>query len=221
MSRLVSVSVVALAIALGAPALSATNATLPGPVSTSLAGATSAADVAALVLANPDLAATIKAQAAALGIASPAQVLNEAISPSSSLEMILALVGAAAEAAPGQADLLAATAFSAAGGGDDLAASIAKAVIDGVEASGASPEVVASAAAEIVATLQKLAGAGAAAAIAQAAADATNTPDDSAASLQEAAEAASTDKTETTEVGDESTSFVEPPSESQNNPSNN
>ncbi len=228
MLRLVSVSVVALALAFGAPAFSATDATLPGPVSTSLAGATSAADIAALVLAYPDLAATIMAQAAVLGIASPVQVLSAAISPSSSTETILTLVGAAAEATPGQADLLAATAFSAAGGGDDLAAIIAAAVIDGVEASGASPEVVASAAAEIVATLQELAGAGAEEAIAQAAADATDTPDDSATSLQAAAEAILTDGTETTEVGDESTesgdestTFVQPPSESQNNPSDN
>jgi len=72
MSRLVSVSVVALALALGAPAFSATNATLPGSVSTSLSDATSAADIAALVLANPDLAGTILAQAATLGIAAPA-----------------------------------------------------------------------------------------------------------------------------------------------------
>ena len=184
MRRLVSISIVALAVALGAPAFSATDATLPGPVSTSLGNATSAADIAALVLANPDLAGTIMAQAAALGIASPVQVLNEAISPSSSAETILALVGAAAEATPGQADLLAATAFSAAGGGDDLAASIATAAIDGVEASGASAEVVASAAAAIVATLQELAGAGVEQAIAQAAAVATDTPGDSAASLR-------------------------------------
>ncbi len=111
MLRLVSVSIFALSVALGAPAISATDATLPGPVSTSLGNATSAADIAALVLANSDLAATIMAEAAALGIASPAQVLSEAISPSSSSEMISTLVCAAAEAAPGQADLSAAAAF--------------------------------------------------------------------------------------------------------------
>ena len=225
MRRLVSISIVALAVALGAPAFSATDATLRGPVSTSLGNATSAADIATLVLANPDLAGTIMAQAAALGIASPVQVLNEAISPSSSAETILALVGAAAEATPGQADLLAATAFSAAGGGDDLAASIATAAIDGVEASGASAEMVASAAAAIVATLQELAGAGVEQAIAQAAAVATDTPGDSAASLQAAANALSTGGIETAGIDTsdtgETTSFTELPSESQNNPSGN
>ncbi len=233
MPRLVSVSIVALAIALGTPAFSATDATLPSPVSTLLGNATSAADIAALVLANPDLAGTIMAQAAALGIASPAQVLNEAIAPSSSSATISTLVCGAAEATPGQANLSAATAFSAAGGaswGGDLAPSIATAAIDCVEASGASPEAVASEAAEIVVALQALAGAGFKHAIAQAAADATDTPDDSAASLQAAADALSTrfgvmmgmHGTDNNPPGvGGGPKFFKLPSESQNHPSDN
>jgi hypothetical protein len=142
MPRIVSVSIVALAIALGAPAFSATNATLPSSVSASLGSAQSAADVAALVLANPDFAPTILAQAAALGVASPPQVLKEAISPSSSSAAVVDLVCAAAEAAPGQADHSAAAAFSAAGGAsrDRLADRIAAAAIDCVERSSSSSE---------------------------------------------------------------------------------
>lgn len=139
MSRLVSVSVVALALAFGAPAFSATNATLPGPVSTSLAGATSAADIAALVLAYPNLAATIMAQAAVLGIASPAQVLNEAIAPSSSPDTISVLVCAAVEAKPDEGKLSADTAYDAAGGeawGPDLPEILEAAVDCGIETAG-------------------------------------------------------------------------------------
>ena len=139
MSRFFCVSIVALFVALGAPAFSATDATLPGPVSISLGNATSAADIAALVLANPpELAATIMAQASILGIASPAQVLNEAISPPSSAETISTLVCAAVEAKPVEADLSSATAFSAAGGaswGPDLAKILEAAVGCGIETS--------------------------------------------------------------------------------------
>ena len=140
MLRFVTVSVVALVVALSAPAFSATNATLPGPVSTSLGNATSAADIAALVLANPtDLAATIMAQAAALGIASPAQVLNEAISPSSSAETISVLVCAAAEAKPVESQSSGDAAYAAAGGeswGPDLPKIIEAAVDCGIETAG-------------------------------------------------------------------------------------
>ena len=139
MPRLISASIIALTVALGAPAFSATNATLPGPVSTSLGNATSAADIAELVLANPpELAATIMSQAAVLGIASPAQVLNEAISPPSSTDTISALVCAAVEAKPVDAELSAETAFSAAGGeawGPDLPKIIEAAVGCGIETS--------------------------------------------------------------------------------------
>ncbi len=140
MLRLVSISIVALSVALGAPAFSATNATLPGPVSTSLADATSAADIAALVLANPpELAATIMAQAAVLGIASPAQVLNAAIAPSSSPDTISALVCAAVEAKPVEDQLSSDTAYDAAGGeawGPDLPQILEAAVDCGIEAAG-------------------------------------------------------------------------------------
>ena len=140
MLRLVSVSIFALVLALGAPAFSATNATLPGPVSTSLGNATSAADIAALVLANPpELAATIMAQAAVLGIASPAQVLNEAITPSSSPDTISALVCAAVEAKPVEGNLSADTAYAAAGGeawGPDLPQILEAAVDCGIETAG-------------------------------------------------------------------------------------
>lgn len=225
MPRLISVLIVALAVAFGAPALSVTNATLPGPVSTSLAGATSAADIAALVLAYPDLAATIMAQAAALGIASPAQVLSEAILPSSSSDTISTLVFAACEAAPLQCDLAAAAAYTAAGGaswGDDLALIVVTAAINGVEASGASSEAVASEAAEIVEALQALAGARFRHAIAQAAADATDTTDDSASSLQAAADALNFRTGALPNLHAKGQPpFVELPSEAQTNPSNN
>ncbi len=225
MLRFVSVLIFALSVALGAPAFSATDSTLPGPVSTSLAGATSAADIAALVLAYPDLAATIMAQAAALGIASPAQVLSEAILPSSSSDMISALVFAACEAAPLQCDLAAAAAYSAAGGaawGAGLAPIIATAAVNGVEASGASSEAVASEAAEIVAALQALAGPGSKHAIAQAAADATDTPDDSASSLQAAADALNFRTGALPNLHAKGQPpFVELPTEAQTNPSKN
>ncbi len=139
MLRFVSVSIFALAVAFGAPAFSATDATLPGPVSTSLVGATSAADIAALVLAYPDLAATIMAQAAALGITSPAQVLSEAIAPSSSPDTISVLVCAAVEAKPVEGKLSADTAYAAAGGeawGPDLPEIIEAAVDCGIETHG-------------------------------------------------------------------------------------
>ena len=137
MPRLVSVLIVAFTVALGAPAFSATNATLPGPVSTSLGNATSAEDIAALVLAYPNLAATIMAQAAILGIASPAQVLDEAISLSSSAETISTLVCAAVEVNPIESELSADTAYAAAGGeawGPDLPKTLEAAVRCGIEA---------------------------------------------------------------------------------------
>ena len=139
MLRLFSASAIALSVVLGAPAFSATNATMPGPVSTSLGNATSAADVAALVLATPpELAATIMAQAAVLGIASPSLVLNEAITPPSSADMISTLVCAAVEAKPVEADLSSSTAFSAAGGtswGPELPKVLKAAVECGIETS--------------------------------------------------------------------------------------
>jgi hypothetical protein len=139
MLRLFSASAIALSVVLGAPAFSATNATLPGPVSTSLGNATSAADVAALVLTNPPaLAATIMSQAAVLGIASPVQVLNEAISPTSSTEAISTLVCSAVEANPVEAELSSDTAFSAAGGtswGPELPKILEAAVVCGIETS--------------------------------------------------------------------------------------
>ena len=112
MKKMLSVSMFALTLAFGAPVMGATNAPLPAAVAAGLQAATTPADVAALVAANPQLAATIMFEAAALGVASPSQVITAA-APLVNQGQLLQLVSAAAEAAPAEADVTAAAALAA------------------------------------------------------------------------------------------------------------
>ncbi len=174
MKKMLSVSVVALALSIGAPAMSATNQPLPADVVAGLQAATSPSDVAALVAANPGLAATIMFEAAALGVASPSQVVSVLAGGLNSGDLA-ALVFAAAEAAPSEADATAAAA-AAAGGPRSV---IGSAAVDGVEAAVpalSQPEVDAEAA-EIMAALAT-GDAAQDATIAASIAGATNNPND-------------------------------------------
>ena len=114
MKRTLSVSMFAFALAIGAPAMSATNLPLPAPVAAGLQAATSATDICTLVRANPPLAATIMSEAAALGVASPAGVMS-VCTDGLTIPQLSALVTAGAEAAPAEADATAAAAFTASG----------------------------------------------------------------------------------------------------------
>ena len=114
MKKTLSVSMFALVAGLTVSAHGATNLPLPAAVAGGLQAASSAADVCALVRANPPLAATIMSEAAALGVASPAGVMS-VCSDGLTIPELSALVSAGAEAAPAEADATAAAAFAASG----------------------------------------------------------------------------------------------------------
>lgn len=156
MRKILSASVLAMTVALGAPALAQTNQNLPAGVATALQAAQSPADVAALVAANPELAATIMFIAANAGVASPSQVV-EVLGPTLSPSDLIALVQDASEATPSQADSVAAAAFSATGPNAALSSSIGDAALNGVLAAGTlTPGEVANEEAEIAAALAEL-----------------------------------------------------------------
>lgn len=162
----------------------ATDQVLPAETARGLEAATGALDIAALVAARPALAATILSEAAVLGVASPAQVVA-VLAQDLDLETLAALVRAAAEAAPGEADITARAAVEAA---ETFPEEIAVAAVDGIEAvrpalTGAA---IAAEAAEILATLGRVAP-DRARGIAAAIAVATDTPDDNAETLLAAA----------------------------------
>jgi hypothetical protein len=210
--------------------MSATNAhaeRLPSAVSSQLQIATGPSQVASLAIANLRLSAPIMENAAALGIATPAQVIGMAATPEVPPTVIAQLLSSASLIVPLQADVAVASAaeLCAVYHGEaqrDIATAFATAAVDGVEASGASYKVVASEAAEILSTLQGWCtefplG------IAEAVAAATDNPDDTAEELQAAADGVR-DIEDTTPVNLtelQNTILDDLPSEAQNNPSPN
>lgn len=215
MNKTLAGSLVALGLAFAAPALAVTNQPLPASVANAIQAATSAEDIAALVAARPGLAATIMFEAAQLGVASPSAVVA-ILAGGLPRGQLSALVSAAAEAAPLEADLVAA---EAAGAGGDTGV-IATAAVNGIESvqPALSQEQVDAEAAEILAAL------GGGSAIAEAIAGATDNPSDSADSLL-AADDGGDDGIITATLpennGGAPLSFASLPSETQNNPSGN
>jgi hypothetical protein len=172
-----------------APVQAATDQLLPQSVAAGLQAAASDQDVAALVLAYPNLAATLMSQAAVLGIASPSQVVSVLAGGMAPPELS-ALVAAAAEAAPLEADIIAAAAFDAFG---DEAQLIGEAAIRGMEAGSArfSAFEIANETAEVTRALIARAP-GEQDEIAQAISQATSTTGDSPASILAASAAIQT-----------------------------
>lgn len=209
MNKLLTASLLAMGVALSAPAHAATNLTLPAAVNADLTAATSAQDVADIINSlsadQANLIPTILATAAGNGVSASA-VLTNLISPSTPQSRIVALVEAASEAVPDQADRVASAAYTAkvgSGSADtDLASAITTAAVDGVEVAGRTTSQVASEAAEVVSALQDLLpGTAGDSDIANAAADATNDTSDSGSTIQTAANDTG-DGTETADSGD-------------------
>lgn len=106
MKKMLSVSVLVMSAALGAPLQAATNLNLPPEITEPLTAAASPQDVAGVVDTAPsNLLPTIFAQANALGVAVPADVLSELINPETTLDRFNELVCAGIEGVPTLAEL--------------------------------------------------------------------------------------------------------------------
>lgn len=195
---------------------------LPPAVSAGLEAALSPQDVAVLVAAHPEFATTLMFQATLLGLASPSAVVSLLAGEMTSQDLS-ALVESAAEAAPLEADIIAAAAFDAVGGEAEV---IGEAAIRGIEAASSDlgPSELATEAAEVARALIARVPAEQNA-IARAIALATSTPDDSSATIL-----AETEAIETADVAPAADPLAPVgsaaalsilPSESQNTPSQN
>ncbi|MEM1164597.1 MAG: hypothetical protein AAGJ28_27015 [Pseudomonadota bacterium] len=135
------------------PGQAATDLLLPPEVGSALQTAETATDIAGLVRRTPRLAATLMADAAALGIASPVAVLV-AIAPGTTCPEFLHFARAAAEAAPFEADIIAERLLSATPRITECAGTaIASALINGIEDAGLDADSVRAEAAEILSGL--------------------------------------------------------------------
>lgn len=229
MNKLLTASLLALSVALTAPAKAATDLPLSPEIAAQLTAANDAAAVAEIIRNAPArLAATIMAQANAQGIASPSQVLAQLITLTTPISAVSGLVAAAAEAAPSQADVAAGQAYTSAGRNNPaLATAIATNAVDGVEAAGLPSEQVNAEAVEIAAALRDRAPANQAQAIADAVADATDSGADTGQDIASAANEISEIEVADTNPGGNTLpsqrqqgvpSFVDLPSAAQNNP---
>ncbi|MEM7189680.1 MAG: hypothetical protein AAF439_08720 [Pseudomonadota bacterium] len=205
---------------IGAPANAATDLLVPPGIGSAMQAANSASDIADIVRREPRFAATVMADAAALGVASPAAVIAAA-APGMTCGELYPIVQAAAEAAPFEAD---ATVTSALGGATCPAAKVAAAAVDGTEVAGLSAEDVATEAAEII-VAATVAAPVESAAIALAVANATETTTDSAEGLAEIAtgaiETADTDNGPTPVKTADPVTFINLPGEEDGTPSPN
>ncbi len=142
----------------GSVALAATDLPLPVPVLEALERARAPSDIAAIAAGRPKLAATIMAEAAVLGIAAPSAVVADLVRPVRDCEDLRLWVLSAAEAAPLEADIVAAVAFRAMQikPADCALKIIAAAAIEGIETSDLTQNEVASEAVEIASALGAL-----------------------------------------------------------------
>lgn len=228
MSKVIFAAALAVGMGMSVPTYAATNLELPADVNQLLISASAPEDVALILeVADPRFAATIFAEANALGIASPPQILSESIDQTTSLDIVRDLVCAAAEAVPGLADVSAGAAYTAAGRDDQAVAdAIATCAVDGIEAAGYTEEQVAAEAVEIAAALRDRVPEGQRQAVADAIAAATNSTNDTGLSIATAADLISeievADITPTGSLPPQNflgtPSFVDLPSAAQNNP---
>lgn len=195
---------------------------LPRDVAAALQGATTPEQIAALIAGNFGLAGPLMREAAALGIASPAEIVA-LLAPGLAPSDFAALIMGATIAAPGEADAIAVAALGVPGA---TGPRVARALIAGLEASGHPPEAVETEIGEIVAALGGTLP-GANNAIAEAIANATSNPDDTAETVQEGAQDIQTG-TLAPDAGPSPNQGPPPPpalpgspSETQNNPSGN
>lgn len=172
--------------ALTAPAAhAALSQPLPSGVITQLGAARSPAQVAALALANPSLAATIIADAARLGIATAANVVGAA--ETTDVAAVAALVRAASEGAPADSDAIARAGFLLLGSDPAVAPTIAEAAIQGLIDANVDAALLARESVEIATALFALVPEAEQLRIAAAIAAATPDTTDSAQSIAEAA----------------------------------
>ncbi|MEM6622779.1 MAG: hypothetical protein AAF674_11170 [Pseudomonadota bacterium] len=192
-----------------------TDADLPADLALALQLASTPEDIAALILAYPGFAGAILRQAAALGVASPAQVVG-VLGPSLTSQSLADLVATAVSIAP---ELAGSIATAAVTGGGDIAA-IIFAAIQSLESSALDGDQVAAFAAGVAADLVA-ADAGDAEQIASIVAAATSDPNDTAETVLEALDGLESEDVADTPGADTPQIDFSGPSELQNQPSPN
>ena len=205
--------------------IAATDQPLPAPVLDRLVVASTAGDIAEIILEFPEFAPTVLFETALLGVASPSQVIAE-VPVAADQGLRISLLQAAAEAVPAEADILVTVAYQNWG---EAPAVLANAAIVGAEAGGLPRELLINEALEIAAALTGLAPESATT-VQQALAEGTSDPTDSAEFYASAQAAA---PLETADIPEQdgfptASAIIAPllspqgaPSETQNNPSPN
>ncbi|MDT8342809.1 MAG: hypothetical protein RQ752_00130 [Thermohalobaculum sp.] len=118
------------------PALSATDAPVTPAIAEAILAASTAREITAVAIANPEIAATALCAAATLGIATPAEVVSAGIAGGASPDALRALQGAAAECTDGPTTAVIPASEAPGTPPSTVAAQIATAEIDQVAASG-------------------------------------------------------------------------------------